>query len=252
MEIMKCTRALLVAAALIIAFIGHPAAGSDALDRMVLFKDFSTGRFELLKQKLYTGMMQELDSAEGITIEITATNLSHSLGGRFSRIIITVNNAVIEGMCVREAFFDFNEPAIDLAMLWNEEKLRLHSSGEIGMNLVVYEDDINIFLKEKAAKLKVNKPEISLRPGTIFLKGSARWWIIQSSFWAKGTFFIQDGKKIFFNPKKLEISKVKMPSMVIKKLVQRINPVLDLSKLPFDVILKTIKLENSKMIITSY
>jgi len=243
---------LIVALSLIIAVNGHPAAGSDALDRMVLFKDFSTGSFGLLKQKLYTGMMRELDSAEGITIEITANSLSHSLGGRFSRITITVTNAVIEGMCVREAFFDFKEPVVDLKILWSEEKLRLQSSGEIGMNLVVYEDDINTFLREKAAKLKVQKPEISLRKGNIYLKGSARWWIIQSSFWAKGTFFIQDGKKIFFNPKKLEISKVKMPSIVIKKLVQKINPVLDLSKLPFDVILKTIKLENSKMTITSF
>ena len=43
-----------------------------------------------------------------------------------------------------------------------------------------------------------------------------------------------------------------MPSMVIKQLVKKINPVLDMSTLPFKVKLETILLEEGVMTITSF
>jgi hypothetical protein len=217
-----------------------------------MFQDFISSEFKILRSKLFAGMLRELDGAKNIEIEIISKSLSHRLGGRFDRIIISVDEGRIEGMRIHQVYFDFQKPVIDLNILWGEEKLRLKSAAQIDMNLVVHQDDLNEFLKIKANKLKISRPEIELKPGQISLKGAAQWWILQSEFWARGYFFIHDGNKIYFYPNKLEISRVRMPSMVIKQLVKKINPVLDMSTLPFKVKLETILLEEGVMTITSF
>ena len=165
-------------------------------------------------------------------------------------INITLSNALFDNLRIDTASINFKTTSIDIYKLFKEGKIRVVSQDEIYTKIVLLEKDLNEYLVKKSEKIKVQKPFAKLENKIMKIGGIFRYGIMVIDFNASGDFKVVDGSKINFNVKNMNINRMKVPRN-LRRQVENLNPILDLQKFPFKLILKSIEIENNSLIFAS-
>ncbi len=207
---------------------------------------------QIIDSKLKSAMLHEIDDPASITIDITHISPQDTALGRFKRIYVYAYRSTVENVVIETAKIEFLNVCLNTKKLIENEKIRPVNKCVINMDIIVKEDDLNIFLKKKTKKIKVDNPKVRMTPNNLELSGSTKYGFVKVEFWARGNFSVKDQKEIWFHASKLKINRVSMPRNFVGSIIKKINPLLNFRKFSFDVNLEQIKLTDGQIRITSF
>lgn len=184
-------------------------------------------------------------SAEGLKFAPESNDIS------YDTISINLKNALFDALNVETASIDIKNISFDAFALFSQGRLRVVSQREIAAHINVAEDDLNAYLKDKAEKIKVRKPYVRFEGEKLMLGGTFKYGIFVIKFDATGIFKIVENTKIHFDIKRLEVNRMRMPSNFVRKVILKINPIMDLEKFPFKLVMKTIAVSGKHLIFSS-
>jgi hypothetical protein len=183
--------------------------------------------------------------AEGLKFDVENNDIS------YDTISISLKNALFDALNVETAYIDIKNISFDAFALFALGRLRVLSQREIAAHINVAEDDLNAYLKDKAEKIKVRKPYVRFEGEKLLLGGTFKYGIFVIKFGATGVFKIVEDTKIHFDIKRLEVNQMRMPSNFVRKVILKINPIMDLEKFPFKLVMKTIAVSGKYLIFSS-
>ncbi|EKD69308.1 MAG: hypothetical protein ACD_47C00177G0003 [uncultured bacterium] len=183
--------------------------------------------------------------AEGLSFDVENNDIS------YDTISISLKNALFDALNVEAAYIDIKNISFDAFALFAQGRLRVRSQREIAAHINVAEDDLNAYLKHKAEKIKVRKPYVRFEGEKLLLGGTFKYGIFTIKFDATGVFKIVENTKIHFDIKRLEVNRMRMPSNFVRKVILKINPIMDLEKFPFKLVMKTIAVSGKNLIFSS-
>jgi hypothetical protein len=204
-----------------------------------------------IQKQLDLAMRKVLLNPKSLTIQFQEKSPADTALGRFEKIWVKTDSGSVDNLVLNKADLEFLDVHLDTTKLFREEKIDTVSVGQINMDVIIKESDMNLFLANKAAKINVDNPKVTMRPGKIEVSGSTKYSFMKVSFWATGVFSVKDAKAIWFHSHKLRINGIGMPRAFVGNLIKRINPVLNLEKFPFKLNLKDIRIEPGALHFTS-
>jgi hypothetical protein len=206
----------------------------------------------LLEEKLESAMRKLVKDPQKLEINVASFTDAETALGHLRQVHVVVERGEIDGLVLNHADILFEDVQLDTTKLVRDDKIETKQVGNINMDVVIKEADLNTFLKAKAAKIKVDNPRVQLTPGRLELEGSTRYSFMKVNFSATGKFNVHDSKEIWFHPNKMKMNSMSMPRAFIGTIVKRINPVLNLEKFPFRLNLKEIRIDQGEMHFSSF
>jgi len=181
--------------------------------------------------------------------EISTYNI---VSGYIPFIKMSTGSFRLNDLWTDKVYFEFYNVKLDTEILHNEKRLVADPRMKIRLYAEISEKAINNLLYKKRKKIKVKDPEALLRDGFIILKGHVKAMFVSSYIRAKGYFYIENGKQINFASNYIALNKIKLPKFLLVRIINTINPVLDMNELDFDIKLRDIILKDRKVVITSF
>ena len=181
--------------------------------------------------------------------ELSTYNL---ISGYIPKIRISTSNVRLNDLWTDKVYFEFSNVKLDTKILEEEKRLKADPRMKIRLYAEISEQAINNLLYKKRKKIKVKDPKAVFEDGNLLLYGHVKAMFVSSYIKAKGHFYIEDEKRINFYSDYIKLNKIKLPKFLLVKIINTINPVLDMSELDFDISLKHIILKDNKAIITSF
>lgn len=231
------------------AFLG---GASDTAEVLAAVKKELASSPELVDNHLKSRLMTLLNrpeifefSSAGMRFDAAANEVA------YDTISIKLANALFDALNVETASIDIGGISFDTFALFAQGKLRVRSQREIAAHICIAEDDLNSYLKNKAEKIKVRRPYVSFDGERLLLGGTFKYGIFVIKFDASGVFKIVDDTRIHFDIKRLDVNQMRMPSNFVRKVLMKINPIMDLEKFPFRLVMKTIAVSGKYLIFSS-
>jgi|GEM_PF-6639954 len=166
-------------------------------------------------------------------------------------IDVSIKNAIFDELKVETASIILKNISFDLMRLFNDGKLRVISQDKVFVNINIAEEDLNQYLIKKSEKIKVRKPFVNFEKERLNMGGTFKYGLFVISFTASGVFKIIDNSKIHFDIKRMTVNSMKMPRNFVRKVLDKINPIMDLDKFPFKLIMKSIIIKNHYLTFSS-
>lgn len=167
-------------------------------------------------------------------------------------LIVFIRKGIIRNFPLYSGKFEFKGLRLDRKVLFEENKFKVIGLKSVSLNVRIRESDLNRVLIVKAYNSKIQDPKVLLKPDKIILSGQCDWWIIKTNFEASGSFQIVDNRYIEFVPKTIKVSNIDIPKFMVRKIIKKINPVLDIKVLPFELELHTVKISENELILSSH
>lgn len=207
---------------------------------------------ELIGLKLDIAMRKQLENPASLTIEIDYIDVKSASVGKLARVFIDTSRGQADGLVLHHAKTEFLEVQLDTTKLIKEEKIDTISVKSINMDVIILEPDLNAFLADRAAKIRVRNPAVQLGTDSMRLSGSTKYGIMRVDFWAEGSLSVKDRREIWFHARKMKLNRMTMPRAFVGSIVRKINPILDLQKLPFQLNLEEILVKQGMIQFTSF
>jgi len=215
-----------------------------------IYKDIVNNKsqktFALLKKILITNT-----NPDTIEIKVFTGKISKTLGGEFEKVFIRLENAEFKNLNVESAVFILYNPIIDLDKLWNNKQIVLKNNEKVDFSLTINEKDLNDFLLKKKDDINVDSPSVKLYKEKISLTGKGKILSFNVRFRADGKFNIRENHYIDFIPNNLKFNSIPLPKLFIRRLVKKINPVLNMYDFPFNLRIEKIVLLDGKIIFSA-
>ncbi|GAB4268737.1 MAG: hypothetical protein Kow0029_04240 [Candidatus Rifleibacteriota bacterium] len=207
---------------------------------------------KIIHEQLIKSMRKILENPATLTIEIDEYDLTSTSLGHFKKIRVKTSRGEVDNLILDKADIEFEDVTLNTTKLLKQDKIDPVEMKNINMDVVIKESDMNSFLNAKSRSIKVNNPRVKMKPGAIELSGEAKYGLVKVKFWATGIFSIKKAKEIWFHAKRMKINHMSMPRSFTGMIVKKINPVFDLDKFPFRLNLSEIRIDNGKMVFTSF
>lgn len=190
-----------------------------------------------------------MNSPEFLGADFSASTLDESrYSASYSTISVAIRGASFDGLRIDTASIVFINPDIDILRLFRDSRLKLISQNEIRARISVLEGDLNRYLAVKSEKIKVKRPYARFENDLLVIGGTFRYGILVISFSAAGRFRIEEGTKVLFDIRSLSVNSMKMNRAFLRKVVEKINPLIDLEKFPFKLVLKSIGINDGRLV----
>lgn len=168
---------------------------------------------------------------------------------RIDSIRVNMAGADFDGLRIDLGRFLFRDLVLDRSELVERTRLVVRSTTEVLVHAEISEGSLNRYVEHKRAKIGVDAPRVRLDRGRMHLSGSFQWKLGRISFGASGDFSVR-GDKIHFRPGRFEMNRLAVPKFMIQRVEREINPILDLSALPFRTRVDRIAVEGDRLVIT--
>lgn len=206
----------------------------------------------IVHSKLVKAMNILLHDPATLTINIDYYSDQKTSEGVLKKVIVKTSDGKAEDLMLHRADIEFIEVQLDTTKLIKKLEIAPVLMGEVNMDVEITEKDLNEFLDYKSRSIRVNNPRVDMKPGKIELSGSTRYGVLRARFWASGHFSIANSSEIWFHADRMRVNHMAMPRSFIRRIIRQINPVLNLDHFPFEVNLREIRMEDGKMVFTSF
>jgi len=199
----------------------------------------------LLANRL-TAVMQNSLQTEQVVAKVEQSPAFTMLLGRFDTIDIKTENAVLNKVQFDELDLHVTKAQMDLQQLVFAQRLSVQNAQEISLKGILSEKQLAAALSQKESKLQDVKVQVT--PDQIHIQGGIALLGKSISVTVEGR-LIMDQNRILFRMEKVDIKNAllgKMGSNLFNDLV-----LVDLNKLPFDVMLTKVEQEDGKVVITA-
>jgi|GEM_PF-5310835 len=226
---------------------------------MILFSTFPVNSLKVPDERSFKEDIEKsvrkilrLSDTHEVEFSFPELNTYNLVSGYIPKIRISTSDVKLNDLWTDKIYFEFSNVKLDTEILQTEKRLKADPRMKICLYAQISEEAINDLLYKKRKKIKVKDPKASFKNGYLILRGHVRTMFLSSYIEARGNFYIEDEKKINFHSDYIGLNKIKVPKFLLVRIINTINPVLDMNELDFDIILKDIILKDKKMIITSF
>jgi hypothetical protein len=199
----------------------------------------------LLANRLTAAMQNRLQT-EQVVASVEQSPAFTMLLGRFDTIDIKAENAVLNKVQFDELDLHVNKAQLDLPQILFDQHFSVQTAQEISLKGVLSEQQLAAALSQKENKLQDVKVQVT--PDKIHIQGGISLLGKSISVTVEGR-LLMDQNRILFRMEKVDIKNAllgKMGSNLFNDLV-----LVDLNKLPFDVMLTKVEQEDGKVVITA-
>lgn len=214
-------------------------------------KDAYLNDKSIFETKFKNAVLKKLEKIDKLDLKIDFLDSISTLSGKFSRLRLKALGSSSKQFRIHRIEFDLTEPKINMRKLWEKEKIELVRTKELKFSLIINEKDINDYFKSDTKKRKIKNPYIRIKENGIELSGKANWWIFKTSFKLRGRFIVMNETEIHFKADKIKVSILPLPRSLLNGVMKKVNPIYDLSELPFPVKIGKIRTINKRIIIES-
>ena len=193
-----------------------------------------------------TAAMQTRLQTEQVVASVEQSPAFTMLLGRFDTIDIKAENAVLNKVQFDELDLHVNKAQLDLQQILFAQSFSVQTAQEISLKGVLSEEQLAAALSQKESKLQDVKVQVT--PDQIHIQGGIPLLGKSISVTVEGRLLV-DQNRILFRMEKVDIKNAllgKMGANLFNDLV-----LVDLNKLPFDVMLTKIEQEDGKVVITA-
>ena len=194
----------------------------------------------------------EENDRDKICLDIPDLKSYQIITGYIPEIRVRAENIFIDDLRTDLIYMELYNIRLDLDKLMNEKSFEPGPDMKVRFHAEISEENINDLLERKKKKIKVTNPKAVLKNGHIYLYGNVKAAFISSNIKAKGNFYLEDEKKINFYAEYISLERVKMPKFLLVKIVNTINPVIDLERNRFDIRLNRISIKDKLFVISSF
>ena len=199
----------------------------------------------LLANRLTAAMQNSLQT-EQVVANVEQSPAFTMLLGRFDTIDVKAENAVLNKVQFDELNLHVNKAQLDLQKLLFAQSFSVQTAQDISLKGVLSEQQLAAALSQKESKLQDVKVQVT--PDQIHIQGGIPLLGKSISVTVEGRLLV-DQNRILFRMEKVDIKNAllgKMGSNLFNDLV-----LVDLNKLPFDVMLTKVEQEDGKVVITA-
>ena len=186
---------------------------------------------EKIKTRVEKALFKYFKEPEFINVRFYPTKKGELTLGYFSRIDVTVKEAKVKELMVKDGFFSFKGITIKLFDLYRDNNLRLKELEDTQFRFTVTEESINDAILEKDLPLRNARLEIF--QGQLYFRGYFKTLFFKSHVETKGRLEIKDKKYIYFYPDRLKLNALPIPGFIKRTLSKKINPIIDLDDFNF-------------------
>jgi hypothetical protein len=222
---------------------------ADTMEVLLSFRQQLLSDPKLVEKKVRSRLNELLNAPEELNVKFSKAEGPDK--SWFDTIEIKVRNSVFDDLNIAKARFFFRDAKVEVISLFRGEKMKIEPGYRADLRIEITEADLNKFVKVKSEKIKVSNPLIKFKDGAIELTGSTKYMFAKIEFKGIGSFRIEKGNVIHFIPRKLTVNKLKMPGYVLKSIIKKINPILDMNRFPFKTVLRSIDVKDGKLVIIS-
>ncbi len=178
-------------------------------------------------------------SPDEVTIHIVPASPDETVKGKFQLVQINAKPAKVKGVFLKEFYARVVEPVVDVNALLREGKLKTVSAKEAVMEGVMDAEALEqIFAQGKSTrpmKIKVRVTD----DGRVHLQGILTLLRINNPF--EAVCRVEPGKDgLYMRIDELRINGVPAPAFLLRKLEERVNPVVKREELPFQPEIRTV------------
>jgi len=213
---------------------------------IILLIGFSEMFLPALLANRLTAAMQNSLQTEQVVAKVEQSPAFTMLLGRFDTIDIKTENAVLNKVQFDELDLHVTKAQMDLQQLVFAQRLSVQNAQEISLKGILSEKQLAAALSQKESKLQDVKVQVT--PDQIHIQGGIPLLGKSISVTVEGRLLV-DQNRILFRMEKVDIKNAllgKMGSNLFNDLV-----LVDLNKLPFDVMLTKVEQEDGKVVITA-
>ena len=199
----------------------------------------------LLANRLTAAMQTRLQT-EQVVANVEQSPAFTMLLGRFDTIDVKAENAVLNKVQFDELNLHVNKAQLDLQKLLFAQSFSVQTAQDISLKGVLSEQQLAAALSQNESNLQDVKVQVT--PDQIHIQGGIPLLGKSISVTVEGRLLV-DQNRILFRMEKVDIKNAllgKMGSNLFNDLV-----LVDLNKLPFDVMLTKVEQEDGKVVITA-
>lgn len=167
--------------------------------------------------------------------------------GEFSRLILIVHQAVIDGLPLDEVRADFRDVELDVRDAFNGE-LVIHRIGGGQASLEATADDLQRYLVETKG---IAGARVRLADGVVTVSGHVTVLAYQIDVTMRGRLAVAGGTKVVLRVETLSISGLSLPADAASALAATMNPLLTIDQLPVPLRLKDVTVRDGRVIVTA-
>ncbi|MGQ9732959.1 MAG: LmeA family phospholipid-binding protein [Candidatus Zipacnadales bacterium] len=183
---------------------------------------------------------------EGLEVSVVPYSQADTDRGRFKTVSVRAESATRDGITLKPMWVKGTDVVFDLSALFGPQfRVQTKSRGTTEMYLVLAEEDLNTGLK--MAQNVVPDLHATLADGQITLTGTYKF-VVGNKFRMSGRLEVKDGYKINFVPTAAKVNGVPLPISGVRVLLSRLNPLLDLSQVIMQPRIRSLTLENGRLI----
>ena len=174
--------------------------------------------------------------------------------GRFSDIYMSLTGLVVEGLrigsvTVRMAGVQFNEPSN-----WKSGNVECKDAISVNAVAEIFEDDINRAIAAKTfgdGNNEWHDLALGIKPSGLSGKGYYKFGILDILIEITSKLRIVKGKELWLQDPQVKINKMDLPDYVTKQALGKIQPLVDLNRLPLPLTLNKVQPKNGSAVLSS-
>ena len=174
--------------------------------------------------------------------------------GKISDIYMALTGLMVEGLrigsvTVRMKGVQFNEPSN-----WKSGNVECRDAISVQAVAEIFEDDINRAIAAKTfgdGKDEWHDLALGIKPSGLSGKGYYKFGILDILIEITSNLRIVQGKELWLKDPQVKINKMDLPDYVTKQALGKIQPLVDLKRLPLPLSLNKVQLKNGSAILSS-
>ena len=177
--------------------------------------------------------------------------------GRFSDLYMDLKGVVVEDLRMDRLTFrmrgvQFNEPSE-----WAKGNVECYDAVHINAYANIFEDDINRAIEAKTFGEKDHWHDVSMAITPQGLKGKGYYtadaglFNIDILLEIAGGLKIVNGKELWLNNPSVKVNKLDVPDYITRKALTRIQPLVDLNRLPLPMTLHMVDLKQGNAVLST-
>ena len=178
--------------------------------------------------------------------------LFNLVSGYIPQMFIFGEKLNIDGVDSEFFFLEITSLRFDMQYYTKNKELKFIDGAKFNLYAQFTEKNINNMIKDKKNRSNLKDPYIKFEKDFVFVKGYYKSRFFSSSLSTKATFVLKDEKTVYIDADFLKVGFFKLPGFVVRSVEKNVNPILDLNKMPFDLRLKEIKINDQRLVISSF
>lgn len=174
-------------------------------------------------------------------------NDAYTQAGRFSAIVFQADEVDNKGVVTAPVYIKAFDATVDMYALYYKDKISITKRKNTAIEAKVSEQSLNTMIARKK-DLPIKNARVDLGNGIMTCTGDYQA-VVGHKLMMQAKFVVENSTKINLVPTKVTVNGIPLPAGPVKSLLAKLNPILDLTKMPLSPTLDTVTITDTHIIL---